>query len=153
RAADLPARARPGRDHELGAAAPQPPDRLRGGGRARRGAAGRRPGDDGVRDGATDGALRGVDLARRRLRAPLVAGHEPATQAREHVDARQPGPLAVRLQELRGLPRLDRATAERGEQLDQAEVALEPALVPAEALQADHADRPRAESALALEAR
>ena len=71
--------------------------------------------------------------------------------AGEQVDAREAGPLAVRLEQLGRLPALDAAAAHRGEQLHQTEVSLEAALETAEALEADDAERPRAEAALAEE--
>src|SRR5207244_10218191 len=80
--------------------------------------------------------------------------HETAAEAHEEVDAREAGPLLVRLEELGGLRALDpAAAAKRDDELDQAEIADEPALVAAEPFQADHADRPRPEAALAQEAR
>src|SRR4051812_13315121 len=68
--------------------------------------------------------------------------------AGEQVDTREPGPFAIRLQQLGGLPTLDAPAAHRSQQLDQAQVALEASLEPAQALQADDADRPGSEAAL-----
>ena len=76
------------------------------------------------------------------------SSREPGHQ----VDAREAGPLAVRLQQRSGLVALDPAALERDRELDQTEVADEPELSPPEAFEADDADRPRAEPALALEA-
>src|SRR4051812_39899920 len=79
--------------------------------------------------------------------------NEAAPVPGQQVDAREPGPLAVGLEQLGRLPRLDPAAAQLGEQLHEPEVALETPLAPAETLQADDADRPRPEAPLALEAR
>src|SRR5205085_5862499 len=79
--------------------------------------------------------------------------HQPAAEAHQEVDAREPRPLLVRLDERRGLGGLDpAAAAERSDELDEAEVADEPALVAAKPFQADDTDRPRPEAALAQEA-
>ena len=51
----------------------------------------------------------------------------------------------------RGLGGLDPAALERGDELDQPEVADEPVVVAAEPLERDHADRPGADAALAAE--
>src|SRR6266508_3966503 len=75
--------------------------------------------------------------------APAVAGHQ--------VDARQALPLAVGLEQLGRLPAFDPAAAHGREELDQAEVAHEPAFVAAESLQTDDARRPGAGAALLLE--
>src|SRR5205085_2091594 len=72
-------------------------------------------------------------------------------EPREEVDAREPGPLAVRLEQRRRLLGLDPTLFERTEQLDQPQVADEPALGPPEALEADDAHRPRPEPALTPE--
>ena len=82
---------------------------------------------------------------------PRRPGTSPL-RTRKQVHAREPGPLAVRLEQLGGLPALDPAAPELAQQLHEAEVADEPVLAPPEALEADDADRPRAEPALALEA-
>ena len=63
----------------------------------------------------------------------------------------RPGPLAVRLEQLRRLPAFDLTAAQRAQKLDEPEVADEAVVVPAEPFEADDADRPRAEPALALE--
>ena len=65
--------------------------------------------------------------------------HQAAAEAGEEVDAREAGPLAVRLEQLGRLPALDRPAAQRPEKLDEAEVADETVLVAAEALEADDA--------------
>src|SRR5207248_4766707 len=80
-------------------------------------------------------------------------GHETAPEAGQQVDAGEPGPFAVGLEQLRRLPALDPAPAQRGEQLDESEVADEAVLAATQALEADDARRPRAESTLAHEAR
>ena len=59
-------------------------------------------------------------------RSALAPGTEPAAPAGHQVRAREPGPLAVRLQQFRGLVQLDPAAAEGGAQLDEAEIADEP---------------------------
>src|SRR5438876_5686878 len=84
--------------------------------------------------------------------AGLREWHEPEPPRVEEVDPREPGPLAVGLEQLGGLPRLDAAAPQRGAQLDEPEVADEPALEPPQPLDADEADRPGPEPALALEA-
>src|SRR5262249_34830596 len=77
--------------------------------------------------------------------------HAPA-EAGEEVDAREAGPLAVGLEQLRGLPRLhDLSSGERAHELDQAEVAHETVLHATEPLETDDAGRPRAQPALALD--
>src|SRR5436190_10988183 len=76
-----------------------------------------------------------------------------APEPLEEIDAREAGPLAVRLEQLGRLPGLDPPAAHRRDQLHEPEVAHEPALVTAEALEADDADRPRAEPRLAHEPR
>src|SRR5581483_5920854 len=72
-------------------------------------------------------------------------------EAGEKVDARDTGELAVRLEQLRRLPALDRAPADRAQELDETEVADEAVIPAAEALEADDADRPRPEPPLPLE--
>jgi hypothetical protein len=83
-----------------------------------------------------------------RIRQP----YEPGGVSRQEIHAREPGPLAVRDEQLVRLLRLDPAPAHRGHELHEAEVAREAALEAPETLEADHADRPRPEAALALEA-
>ena len=90
------------------------------------------------------------------LPAPRIAilmpqAYESGVVSRQQVHAREPGPLAVGLEEGVRLLRLDAPPPERGGQLDEAEIAREPALVAAEPLEADDADRPGPEPALALE--
>src|SRR5436189_3884705 len=77
--------------------------------------------------------------------------HETEPVGREQVDAREARPFAVGLEELRRFPRLDPAAAHGGAELDEAEVAGDPALEAAEPFEADHAYRPGAEPALPLE--
>src|SRR5437764_7701995 len=97
-------------------------------------------------------------MAQTRFRQALLCGstfwerQEPEPPRVEEVDPREPGPLAVGLEELCCLPRLDAAAPERGAQLHEPEVADEPALEPPQPLDADEADRPGPEPALALEA-
>src|SRR2546423_8851747 len=76
---------------------------------------------------------------------------QPTGEAGEEVHARESRPLLVRLEELGRLGRLDPPPLESRDELDQAEVADEPALGPAESLQADDADRPWSDPALAQE--
>src|SRR5436190_544972 len=77
--------------------------------------------------------------------------HETEAESLQQVDAREAGPLAIRLEQLGGLPRLDPAAPQRRAELDEPEVAHQPALEAAEALETDDPDGPRPESALALE--
>ena len=86
-----------------------------------------------------------------RPHAARAAGIRPWEHAGEEVDARESRPLAVRLEQLGRLPPLDPAAAHRAQQLHEAEVALEAAVEAAESLEADDAERPRAETALAEE--
>src|SRR5438034_1611665 len=91
------------------------------------------------------------------LPAPRIAirirqDYEPGVVARQEVDAREPRPLLVGREQLVRLLGLDPAAPERRGELDEAEVAREPVLVASETLEADDADRPRAETAFALQA-
>ena len=88
-----------------------------------------------------------------RARSALAPGTSPAAPAAHQVDAREPGPLLVRREQLGGLVELDPAAPERGAELDEAEIADEPVAVAAEAFERDHAERPRPEPALAQEPR
>ncbi len=90
------------------------------------------------------------------LPAPRIAilipqAYESGVVSRQHVHTREPGPLAVGLEEGVRLLGLDAASPERRGELHEPEVAREPSLVAAEPLEADDARRPRAEPALALE--
>src|SRR5581483_1500429 len=76
-------------------------------------------------------------------------GYVTGVEGGEHVDAREPGPLAVGLEQLVRLLGLGTAAPQRGHELDEPQVAGEPALVAPEPVQADDADRPRAEPRLA----
>src|SRR5262249_11357319 len=87
-----------------------------------------------------------------RIAIRIVQAYDPAGMARQQVHAREAGPLAVRGEERVGLLGLDVPAPERRGELHEAQVAREAALVPAEALEADDADRPRAQASLALEA-
>src|SRR5262245_61976010 len=84
-----------------------------------------------------------------RIAIRIAQAYESGAIARQEVDARQPGPFLVRSEQRIGLLGLDPAPPERGGELDEPEVAREPALVAAEAVQADDADGPRPEAALA----
>src|SRR4029077_4526029 len=89
---------------------------------------------------------RSLSRARRRAR------DQSPCEAHEEVDAREPRPLAVRLEQLRGLPCLDvRPAAQRAQELDEAEVADEAMLEAAQSFEADDGGRPRPEAALALD--
>lgn len=77
---------------------------------------------------------------------------EAPPERRHQVDAGQSLPLTVRREQLGRLPPLHPATPEGGAQLHEGEVADEPELGPAKALEADDAHRPRSETPLALEA-
>src|SRR5215831_4340142 len=81
----------------------------------------------------------------------MSRGYVSGVERGEHVDARQPGPLAVRGEELVRLLRLGGAPAQCGDELDEAQVARESALETAEPLEADDPDRPRPEARFALE--
>src|SRR6266542_898337 len=90
-------------------------------------------------------AMGGVCLCR----AQRAHGQQPARKAGKQIGARESGPLAVRCEQLGGLPAVDRSPAERAQQLHEPEVADKSVVVPAEPFEADDADRPRAEAALA----
>ena len=79
-------------------------------------------------------------------------GTRPRATPGQQVDAREPGPLAVRGEQRVGLLGLDPAAREGGGELDQAEIALQASFVATEPLEADDADRPRAQAPLALQA-
>src|SRR6266550_260254 len=90
------------------------------------------------------------------LPAPRIAirirqDYEPGAVARQQVDTREARPLPVGREQRVGLLGLDPPAPERGGELDEAEVAREPVLVAAKALEADDPDRPGAEPAFALE--
>src|SRR5204863_616921 len=87
------------------------------------------------------------------LHAQRLRGKQAARMAGEQIHARNPRPLTVRLEQLGRLPAFDRPAAQRAQQLDEAEVADEAVVVTAEAFEADDADRPRPEAALAPEPR
>src|SRR3954454_2060552 len=78
---------------------------------------------------------------------------KPARVTGEHVHAREAFPLSVGLEQLRGLPELDLASAQLAQELDEAEIADEPVVVSTESLEADDADRPGPEAALPVEPR
>ena len=83
-----------------------------------------------------------------------IARSAPGTSPRPQppsVRAREPGPFAVRLQQLCGLVQLDPAAAKGGAELDEAEVADEPVAAAPEPFERDHSERPRPEAALAQE--
>ncbi len=69
-----------------------------------------------------------------RIAILMAQAYESGVVSRQQVHAREPGPLAVGLEQGVGLLRLDAAPGERGGELDEAEIAGEPALVAAEAL-------------------
>ena len=71
-------------------------------------------------------------------------GMRPRLKPVEQIDAREPGPFAVRREEHVGLLRLDPAAPERRGELRQAEIAREAELVAAEPFEADDARPTRA---------
>src|SRR5215218_6724804 len=77
--------------------------------------------------------------------------HETARGTRQQVDARQSCPLLVRSEQLGRLLGFDPPATNGRAKLEQAEVADEPVLGAPEPLQADDADRPRADAALPAE--
>src|SRR5581483_2485446 len=85
------------------------------------------------------------------LRSRCRDRDEPPRIAREQIDAREPGPLAVGREQLGSLPPVDPSAAHRAEELDEPEIPYQPSLEAPEALQADDADRPGPEPSLALE--
>ena len=96
----------------------------------------------GAEDGDAPGSSTGPSLGG----CSRQSGTRPLANACKQVDAREPRPLAVRLEQLRRLPALDPAAAQRREQLHEPEVGDEPAVVAAEPLEEDDADRPGAEA-------
>src|SRR5581483_1349255 len=75
----------------------------------------------------------------------MTQGYETSGEPGEEVHAREPAPFAVRREQLVRLLGLDPPAPERRGELRKPEIALQPVLVSAEALQADDAERPRAE--------
>ena len=90
---------------------------------------------------------------RRATRAEIRGrpGDEAARPAEHEHLAREPLPLLVRREERGGLGTLDPAAGQRRVELDEREVADEPVVVASEPFERDHADRPRADAALARE--
>src|SRR4051812_43643155 len=84
-----------------------------------------------------------------RIAMRIAQAYEPGAICRQEIHACEAGPLPVRREQHVGLLGLDAASPQRGRELDEAEVARQAALVAAEPLEADHADRPRPEAALA----
>src|SRR5512142_1911368 len=80
-------------------------------------------------------------------------GYETSPEPCQEVHAREAAPLAVGGEQLVGLLGLDPASPQGGGELCEAAVAVEAVLVAPEPLGADDAERPRAEPALAHEAR
>src|SRR5439155_11610352 len=78
--------------------------------------------------------------------------HEPAREAPEQVQACEPGPLLVGLEQDVRLLGLDRPAPQRSRELHQPEVTREAEPVAAEPVEADDTDRPRPEPPLASEA-
>src|SRR6476620_9930953 len=76
---------------------------------------------------------------------------QPARESTQQVDARQALPLFVRLEQSRRLVGFHPAPVKRLAELQQTQIADEPALVAAEPLQCDHSHRPRAEPPLPQE--
>src|SRR4051794_38026364 len=86
-----------------------------------------------------------------RIAMRIAQAYESGAIARQQVDACEPGPFLVRGEQDVRLLRLDVPSPERRGELDEPEVAREPALIAAEPFEADDADRPRPEPALAQE--
>ena len=86
-----------------------------------------------------------------RIAILMPQAYESGVVSRQQVHARDPGPLAVGLEEGVGLLGLDAPAPELRRELDEPEVAREAPLVAAEPLEADDAGRPGPEAALALE--
>src|SRR6188768_2963411 len=84
-----------------------------------------------------------------RIAIRIAQAYESGAIARQEIHTREPGPLAVRRQQHVGLLGLDTASPKCGGELHEPEVAREPALVAAEAFEADDADRPRPDAAFA----
>src|SRR4051812_33791714 len=84
-----------------------------------------------------------------RIAIRIAQAYESGAITRQEVHTREPGPLAVRRQQHVGLLGLDVPTPQGGGELHEPEVARQPPLVAAEAFEADDADRPRSEAALA----
>ena len=81
------------------------------------------------------------------------SAHESALEALQEIDAREPLPFAVRLEELGGLAWLGPTPTQRGEELHESQVVGEAGVVAAEPLQREGADRPWADAPFALESR
>ena len=79
-----------------------------------------------------------------RIAILMPQAYESGVVSRQQIHAREPGPLAVGLEQGVGLLGLDAPAPERRGELDEPEIAREPALVAAEPLEADDAGRPRA---------
>src|ERR1700722_19057028 len=88
-----------------------------------------------------------------RIAILMTQAYESGVVSRQQVHAREPGPLAVGLEQHVALLGPDGPPGERRGELDEAEIAGEPALAAAEPLDADDADRPRADAALTQQAR
>src|SRR6476659_2457376 len=78
-------------------------------------------------------------------------GYETALEPGKEVHAREAGPLLVRREQRVAFLGLHPAPPERGRELCHPEITREAVLVPPESLEADDADRPGAEAALAVE--
>ena len=104
------------------------------------------------RHGRILGRPRAPCVARRAPRSADAPGTRPRAQPSTRISPGEALPLLVRLEERRRLPPLGPATGERRVELDEREVADEAVVVAAEPLERDHADRPRADPALAGEA-
>ena len=86
-----------------------------------------------------------------RIAIRILQAYESGVVSRQEIHAREPGPLAVGLEQGVGLLGLDAPAPERRGELHEPEIAREAALVAAEPLEADDAGRPGPEPALALE--
>jgi hypothetical protein len=79
----------------------------------------------------------------------MTQAYESGVVSRQQVDARESGPLAVGLEQHVALLGFQAPPGERGGELHEPEIARKAALATSEALDADDADRPRADPALA----
>src|SRR6188508_2187584 len=80
------------------------------------------------------------------------AGNEPALEALEEEDAREPLPLGVGSKEVGGLAGLGPASAYGTQELHEPEVVDQPRVVAPEPLERHDSDRPRPDATLAFEA-
>src|SRR5262245_34202583 len=106
------------------------------------------------RSTAMRGSLGGsssADALAPNFRRAQLERHHATSGARHHVHAREAGPLAVAGKDPRRVLGLDPAALDRRADLEQPEVADDTAVVAAEPLRPDEADRVGTDAALALE--